>query len=159
MRILVLSDTHGNIEKNFLSKIEKDGKYDMLIHCGDCCKDLNYILSETGIKDYVNVCGNCDFPNSANDIEIIAVQGKKIIVTHGHTFNVKKNLESIIQYAEKEMADIVLFGHTHKPMSDYFNNVLYFNPGSACLPTYGVCSYGVITIDEDGQIFDEIIEC
>ncbi|QSX05071.1 metallophosphoesterase [Sedimentibacter sp. zth1] len=157
MRILVLSDTHGNMDYTFLNKIKKHGKFDMLVHCGDCCKDVKSILKETNIDEYINVNGNCDIHNEANDSEKIIVDGKNIIITHGHIFGVKKNLEELKNYAEGENADIVFFGHTHKSFSQYFNNILYFNPGSACLPTYGTYSYGIVTI-ENGQVFDEIIE-
>lgn len=158
MKVLVLSDTHGNLEKEYLNKIKRDNNFDMLIHCGDCCKDLKYIINQIGISKYINVCGNCDFNRSEKDIEKVQICGKSIIITHGHVFDVKRDLDKLKYYAENENADIVLFGHTHRAYSCYDNGILYFNPGSTCLPTYGNRSYGIITIDDEGLVIDEIVE-
>ena len=62
MRIIVISDTHGNvnaIESVFLRNHDAD----LFIHLGDGDRDLDTFLSAN--PDYVNrtvnVCGNCDF--------------------------------------------------------------------------------------------------
>ena len=41
MRILVVSDTHGDLERfdRVLSKLEKESPVDMIVHCGDCYED------------------------------------------------------------------------------------------------------------------------
>ncbi len=157
MRILVLSDTHGNTANEFLDKIKNDGKFDMYIHCGDCCKDLAYISKVLNISKYINVNGNCDPGVGANDIEEVIIDNKRIVITHGHIFGVKRDIEELKRYAENHDADIVVFGHTHKSFSKLENGVLYFNPGSACMPTFGKFSYGKLTI-EDGIVYDEIVE-
>ncbi len=157
MRILVLSDTHGNMVETYLDKVKKDGTFDMFIHCGDCCKDVPIIAEAINVDKYINVNGNCDRGIEANDMEQIKIDGKSFLITHGHNFGVKRNLEELKRFAETEEMDVVLFGHTHKALSKYENGILYFNPGSACLPTFGNYSYGILTI-EDGKIYDEIIE-
>ena len=157
MRILVLSDTHDNMVETYLEKIKEEKAFDMFIHCGDCCKDVAYISKTLGIEKYINVNGNCDRGIYANDIEQVTIEGKKFLITHGHNFGVKRNLDELKRYAETEEMDVVVFGHTHKSYSKYENGILYFNPGSACLPTFGYYSYGILTI-ENGNIYDEIIE-
>jgi len=157
LRILVLSDTHGNMVETYLEKINSDGNFDMFIHCGDCCKDVPIISKTINVDKYINVNGNCDRGIEANDIEQVTIGNKKFLITHGHNFGVKRDLEELKRYAENQDIDVVLFGHTHKSYSKYENGILYFNPGSACLPTFGNYSYGILTI-EDGKVFDEIIE-
>lgn len=157
MRILVLSDTHGNMIDTFLSKIKNDGVFDMLIHCGDCYKDVAYILKTLNISKCIQVNGNCDPGVEANDTEEVIIENKKFIVTHGHLFGVKRDLEELKRYAENHDADVVLFGHTHKSLCKYENGILYFNPGTACMPTFGKYSYGKLTI-ENNVIYDEIVE-
>ncbi len=157
MRILVLSDTHGNTIDTYLNKIKNDGEFDMFIHCGDCCKDVAYISQMLNISKFIKVNGNCDPGMEANDIEDVVIENKKFIITHGHLFGVKRDLEELKRYAENHDANIVLFGHTHKSHSKFENGILYFNPGTACMPTFGKYSYGKITI-EDGIIYDEIVE-
>lgn len=157
MRILVLSDTHGNMVDTYLDKVKNDGVFDMFIHCGDCCKDVAFISKELNIDRYINVNGNCDIGIEANDIEQVEIGNKKFLITHGHLFGVKRDLEELKRFAENQEVDIVLFGHTHKSHSKYENGILYFNPGTACLPTFGKYSYGKLTI-EDGNVYDEIVE-
>ena len=157
MRILVLSDTHGNMVDTYFDKINEDGNFDMFIHCGDCCKDVSIIAEELKLNNYINVNGNCDRGLDANDIEQVVIENKKFLITHGHNFGVKRDLEELKRYAENQEVDVVVFGHTHKAYSKYENGILYFNPGSACNPTFGNYSYGVLTI-ENGNIYDEIIE-
>lgn len=157
MRILILSDTHGNMVETYLDKIKENGTFDMFIHCGDCCKDVPVISKEINVSKYINVNGNCDRGTDANDTERVKIENKNFLITHGHNFGVKRNIEELKRYAETEEIDIVLFGHTHKSFKSYENGILYFNPGSACIPTFGKFSYGILTI-EDGNVFDEIIE-
>lgn len=157
MRILVLSDTHGNVVDEFIKKIKKEEKFDMLIHCGDFCKDASYISNTLNISKYIQVKGNCDWNSEICELEKIDILGKKIFVTHGHLFSVKKDLSELKNYAKLQEADIVFFGHTHKSYSQYEDGILFFNPGSACIPTYGKHSYGKIIIN-DTEIFDEIVE-
>ena len=157
MRILVLSDTHGGIIDTYLEKINADDAFDMFIHCGDCCKDVPAISEAINVKEYINVSGNCDRGTGIADIEQVTLEGKKIIVTHGHNFEVKHYMDELKEYAESHGADIVLFGHTHEAYSKYENGILYFNPGSACIPTYGKFSYGIITV-KDKEVCDEIVE-
>lgn len=157
MRILVLSDTHGNAIDAYLNKIKDEGYFDMFIHCGDCCKDVAQISKTLNISKYINVNGNCDPGIGANDIEDIVIENKKFVITHGHIFGVKRDLEELKRYAKNHDADVVLFGHTHRSHSKYENGILYFNPGTACMPTFGKYSYGKLTI-EDGNIYDEIVE-
>ena len=48
-------------------------------------------------------------------------------------------------YAAKEMdAQILLFGHTHRPLVDYDGTLWVMNPGS--VGRSNPCTYGIITI-------------
>ncbi|MEI3524175.1 MAG: metallophosphoesterase family protein [Anaerotignum sp.] len=47
------------------------------------------------------------------------------------------NYDSISYWAEEQGADVVLFGHTHRPVYDDRGRVMLFNPGSISMPRGG----------------------
>jgi putative phosphoesterase len=54
--------------------------------------------------------------------------------------------------------DVVIFGHSHWPVNETINNVLYFNPGSPNdVVRAPYCSYGIINIDA-GKISAKIVK-
>ena len=64
---------------------------------------------------------------------------------HGHTRNVKASPLSA-QYAAREYgADVLLFGHTHRPLVDYDGALYTMNPGAAGDHLHPTC--GVLTIE------------
>ncbi len=56
-------------------------------------------------------------------------------------------------------ANVIVFGHTHRPLIRWVNGKLFFNPGTTCftdkrdLPP----SLGLISIQPGGQVTGEII--
>ena len=61
----------------------------------------------------------------------------------------KGGYDLAIAEARKSGVDILLFGHTHRPLVDRRGRTLFLNPGSIGAPTRP--SYGVVTI-QDGQL-------
>lgn len=151
-RILVLSDSHGNM-KNMVCAVQKV-KPDTIIHLGDCMPDAKK-LSEL-FPDILleNVPGNCDC-TYADAEKILEIEGKRILICHGHIYNVKEGLLSIELAAREKGVDLALFGHTHKVFYDWTNGVRLFNPGSIGAPGYQIPpSYGILTIDRETGTFD-----
>ena len=149
-KILVVSDSHGY--NNLLRyAIGQEMPIDMLIHCGDVQGDLDSILGKGRDYDLKVVRGNCDL-NSCPLVLNFKVGYYNIFVTHGHLYDVKYTNERICQAARQNMADIVLFGHSHVPeIVTTEDNILLVNPGSVALPHQypPKRSYAVLTIDED----------
>ena len=125
MKILVISDSHGNVG-TILTAIDRE-KPDVIIHLGDGLNDLADIKFDGQIYA---ARGNCDLNGRIKNIGKVEYNKKIILYTHGHLFDVKKDFEKIVRYAFEQGADIVLFGHTHKP--EYFtrNNIIFVNPGT-----------------------------
>jgi len=151
--MLVLSDTHGAIFESIVNPMQNEKNIDMMIHCGDKYKDAEKIAGLLGIKCFYRVAGNCDYDmqNESNMLEL-EIEGKHVLITHGHLQHVKDGLVHLKELAEEKCADIVLFGHTHISHEEMDNNVLYFNPGSTILPKTGKASYGVIEILKEKTI-------
>lgn len=119
MKILVLSDSHlTNLNKISFSE------YDYVIHCGDYGRHID-ILNTNNV---LFVRGNCDdFGDKYLKKELF---GRRILVTHGDLENVKYGYTRLIYRALEGKSNIVLFGHTHRPIYFYEENILFLNPGS-----------------------------
>ena len=124
MKILVVSDTHGNL-KNIEFAL-KNFPHEKVFFLGDGYKDLKNF----GDEEIYAVKGNCDFFVTADEDEVLKIEGYKILLTHGHTYGVKYTLSALTEKAEKEKFDLVCFGHTHKFFNLEKNGVTYLNPGS-----------------------------
>ena len=145
MKILVISDTHGR-DENFDRVLEIEEKPDMLIHLGDIEGSERYIA---GNNDYFS-----DLPMEKE----IYVGNHKIFMTHGHYYNVSVETQTIVNEGIGRGADIVMFGHIHRPVYENENGVLLLNPGSLSLPRQigHEPTYAILTIDDDDDVKCEI---
>ena len=99
MKILIVSDTHRRNE-NYFRVIEKLGKIDLVIHCGDA-EGSEYAISEGAGCETLIVMGNNDF-FSKLPREIETTIGKyKVWITHGHNYYVSMGNETLKKVARK----------------------------------------------------------
>ncbi len=154
-RIAVFSDTHGSTER-MLKALEQIEPVDRVFHLGDNIKDA-ISLSDRISVPVTCVMGNCDFNALGNSEETVYVCGKKLLLVHGHRQSVKYGMDRLYMYAQSQGADAVFFGHTHMPSIQYKGRMLLMNPGSLKEPRKGDCTFGVVTVSEDG-IFPEIMK-
>lgn len=164
MKYLVVSDIHGSLPRleQVLSFYDKE-RYDMLLILGDI---LNYGprngvpegLNAPGIVEALNrraehivaVRGNCDsevdqmllnFP-MMSDYFILVLDGKRIIMTHGHIGNVST---MTLGY------EVIFTGHTHLWQLERIKERVICNTGSITFPKDGNPPT-FATIDEDGMV-------
>ena len=144
MKILVFSDSHGYYQR-MLKIIRQHSDTDAVIHCGDIlndCTSLEKLLEKDISLHYV--CGNNDIaPDVPKELEL-NFEEKRIFVTHGHLYGVKCSNDSLRQKI-KEGYDLVLYGHTHIPDTEYFYGGIILNPGAVCYSSKG--TYAIVTID------------
>lgn len=127
---LVVSDTHGN--KRALEAILRTyPRVPYLFHLGDNVRDAHYLASRMPETFVLNVKGNCDPGYSEPVHEEIIIKGQKILLTHGHTLNVKYGYDRALYYAQERDANALLFGHTHMPVVERDGPIWLINPGSA----------------------------
>ena len=76
-----------------------------------------------------------------------------VFITHGHYYYVSMDVDTIIEEARSRNADIVMFGHTHKPYFSQKDGLTVLNPGSLSYPRQDgrKPSYMVMEIDEEGK--------
>lgn len=137
MRILVFSDIHGNIfpaEKAITLHPEADA----VIFLGDGERDFDRLLPLLDGKKIFSVCGNCDFCSALPDELFEIVGGVKILCMHGHKYNVKYGDGAAVERALKINARILLYGHTHTPVTRYEDGLYIMNPGAAITGCYGI---------------------
>ncbi|MCF0120007.1 MAG: metallophosphoesterase, partial [Oscillospiraceae bacterium] len=127
MKILVLSDSHRNVE-NIKLAISLTGP-DLVLHLGDHitdCATLNLAFPQIPVRC---VGGNCDRGNHLENDEFV-IEGKRFFMTHGHNYGVKFSLKSLVNNAMARGADIVLYGHTHVRHYEEYEGLHILNPGS-----------------------------
>ena len=114
MRILVISDTHGEMGKVYeVYRSLKD--IDMIVHLGDLKSDANDLEEKLGIE-VAGVKGNMDGARTKEDSSmIINTEAGKILLTHGHADGVNYNLTQLYYRALEEGCVAAFFGHTHIP--------------------------------------------
>lgn len=150
MRILIVSDTHGN-EMNLEKLLEKVGKIDRLIHLGDVEGGEAYIEALVDVPVDM-VAGNNDYFSDLPREKIIQLGKYQALLTHGHYYYVSMGHERIREEARNRGVDIVMYGHTHRPCLEQKNELTILNPGSLSLPRQEgrEPSYIMMEIDEEG---------
>ena len=150
MKILVLSDTHGYIDKA-RKVIKKNRDIGLIIHLGDYFRDAKKIRDEFPGIPVEYIYGNSDFMVDDTPAEkILEIEGKRIFMTHGHKYSVKWGYQQLINKAHEMKADILLFGHTHVAEIVKNGNGYVLNPGSISAPRGGGNeSYAMIEISNN----------
>lgn len=148
MKVLVLSDSHGNVA-NMIQAVEREAPR-MILHLGDCWRDGERLHDRFPELPFEQVYGNCDFLRGTRETEKLLYLGeKRVLMCHGHTYGVKQSLLAAGLAAEEKNVDLFLFGHTHKPLVDMRGKTLFLNPGS--IGDYARPAYGVVTL-ENGKL-------
>lgn len=152
MRILIVSDTHGR-NSGYLEVLEKHEKMDMVIHCGDV-EGSEYLIAEAAGCKSVIVQGNNDFFSDLPSETIVQLGNYKALVTHGHRYYVSMGYEHLVREAKKRHLDVVIYGHTHRPVIAREDGILVINPGSLTYPRQEgrQCTYIIMEITEDGEM-------
>ena len=143
MKIIVFSDSHGNIEnmKKVIDKTLPMTDLQLYIHCGDGLMEFNMLRERYPEKRFIGVQGNNDNSDEPYDA-VIDFDGYRTLITHSHRY-----YGDLLNIAKARDIQIVLYGHTHIRSYSYSDGVHLFNPGSIARPRDGkLSSYGVVEI-------------
>jgi putative phosphoesterase len=125
MLVGLISDTHGLVRPEVFAAL--DG-VDLILHAGDV--GGYSILVELGAIAPVHaVYGNTDTPGDPNLRAAVRLEidGLSIHVSHGHEVGSPTTETLLARYTE----DVIVFGHTHKPLIERAGSRLVVNPGAA----------------------------
>ena len=143
MRILVISDSHGNYAHAFRAH-QLAGPVDHILHLGDGSEDAR-LLEEVLEVPVLRVAGNCDLDRRVPTELTLELEGCRILMTHGNRQHVKSGLQQLIGKGVEAGAKVVLYGHTHLAAVETAQGMLLVNPGPLKEGAPG--SYAIVTLD------------
>jgi putative phosphoesterase len=148
----LISDTHGLIRPGVHSALTG---VELILHAGDVGGAT--ILDELRLIAPVRaVFGNTDPPDHPELSTELSVQvnGLRVHVSHGH----EVGSPTPEKLAERYDADVVVYGHTHRPLVARKDARLFVNPGAAGPKRFNISpSVARLTI-VDGRAEVEIID-
>lgn len=150
MKVLIVSDTHKHHE-NLIRVLEREQNLDLMIHLGDAEGYEDEIADMAGCPLEI-VAGNNDFFSTLPREKVLQLGKYKVLITHGHYYYVASGVEDIIRDAAGRGMDVVMFGHTHRPLIERMKGVIALNPGSLTYPRQEgrKPSYALLEIDKKG---------
>ncbi len=122
LRIGLISDTHGLVRPEALKFLRGS---DYIVHAGDIC-DPTVLDALNAIAPVTVVRGNNDkgpWAEHISESEILQADETFIYVIH--------DLACMDIDPSAAGVHVVVSGHSHKPLIERRNDVLYVNPGSA----------------------------
>jgi hypothetical protein len=107
-----------------------------ILHAGDI--GLPSLLLELGkIAPVTAVSGNTDDPAFHFEaLETVELEGRKFLLQH--IVNPHNPAASLKARIARSRPDAIVFGHSHKPLCQTLDGVLFFNPGYAGKPRFGL---------------------
>jgi uncharacterized protein len=150
VRVGLISDTHGLLRPSALLAL--DG-VDLILHAGDV-GGMSILHELERFAPVHAVHGNTDDPAlglpAAHTLEL---GGLRVHVSHGHELG----SPTPIRLAARYHADVIVYGHTHRPLVERVLQALVVNPGAAGTRRFNLQpSVGMLHI-ENGKADAEIV--
>lgn len=153
MMAVVLSDTHAKDLADLPERILEDIKRaDLIVHVGDYTS-RTFLDQLRALGDFKGVHGNMDPKELKRELPakaVFEVMGFKIGITHPSEGGSPVGLKSRVRTKLGEDPDLIIYGHSHKPVIEREGGIIYFNPGSAtgAFPAR-YRTYGVLNIEDE----------
>jgi uncharacterized protein len=132
MLLGIISDTHGFLDPKVL---ELFSGVDHILHAGDV-GGMSIVRELEQVAPVTAVLGNTDSMLPFRETEILELDRRKYIVQH--IVYPQSPVEYFSDLLHRERPDVVVFGHTHKVFSQVHGGILFFNPGYAGKPRFGM---------------------
>lgn len=158
MKILVVSDTHGDCSRviDVYRKLMKESPVDVIVHCGDYAADAKELQARLGAH-VARVRGNCDGAFSDSDWSVLETEAGNFLITHGHMERVDSGMQNIYYKALENDCVGAFFGHTHRASYTEMDDLVLMNPGSLTRPRDGSGgTFGLVVTGRDsiwGKIY------
>jgi putative phosphoesterase len=149
MKIGVLSDTHDYLDPQVPRLF---CGVDHIVHAGDV--GLPWLLLQLeAIAPVTAVLGNTDTDIGLRETEVVHLAERKFLVHH--IVDPHRLDERLRRRIDRERPAVVVFGHTHRTFCDTIDGVLFFNPGYAGKPRFGLPRRVAILHCHDGVVRPE----
>jgi putative phosphoesterase len=146
-RIGVISDTHGLLRPEALAQLADS---DLILHAGDI-GDRDILTALARIAPLHAVRGNNDIEPWARHIKgqiELQIDGCPITMLH----------DLALLKTGKRRGGVVISGHSHRPLVEQRDDILWLNPGSAGPRRFSLPISVAGLIIEDGRATARIIE-
>jgi putative phosphoesterase len=161
VNVVLVSDTHlptraRGLPARLVADLEAA---DLIVHAGDFAtvETLEMLRRFAPVQ---GVHGNVDEPELRRLLPRrlrFEVLGRWIGVVHGDSPSLPTARRAAAEFVD-EQVDLIVFGHSHKPLKRREDDVLLFNPGSPtdrrAEPRF---SYGRLLVGDDGRLDAEHI--
>ena len=137
--ILVISDYHKR--ENAVLDLINQYRPDYTLCLGDGESEEGFYKE----NNIISVKGNCDYTNLPL-IKVIEIDGMRILMTHGHLHNVYFDIFKLYLLAKEQNATHVLYGHTHMPIIEDYEGVIFVNPGALKDGNYAIIDNNEIVL-------------
>jgi putative phosphoesterase len=137
----VISDTHGLLRPEAIEALRG---VDHILHAGDVgdpaiLDTLRAIAPVTAIRGNIDEHGPCSH-----------LPPTEVITLEGHTFYMLHDRQALDLDPAAAGFSAVISGHSHQPVIEWRQGVLYLNPGSAGPRRFSLpISLGLVTIGPD----------
>lgn len=149
MRIGLISDTHGKLRIRVFTVFEG---VDRILHAGDI-GEYELLVELEAIAPVTAVYGNTDgfdIRERVGEVAELDVTGYRVAVIHGHQLGMPRP-EGL--RAALPDADVIVYGHTHRPLVDRGDGALVVNPGAAGAARFGLePSVAILSFDDGPRI-------
>jgi putative phosphoesterase len=151
MRIGLISDTHGLLRPEVPTALRG---VQVILHAGDVggapiLRELRRIAPVRAVRGNVDAA---DDPDLEAEIEL-TVDGTTIHVSHGHELGSPTPATLLSRYS----ADVLVYGHTHRPLIQRAGSRLVVNPGAAGPKRFDIKPSVAILSIQNGDVRVEIV--
>ncbi len=154
MKVGVISDTHGKLRPQVFAHF---AGVDHILHAGDI-GPLELLAEIEAIAPVTAVWGNTDdfsVRAAVPEVAHVTLADRRIVVTHGHQLGAPTPLGLLGAYPD---SDIIVYGHTHRPLIVELQGRWILNPGGAGAPRFGLHPSLVLLTIADGKVDTDLIE-
>ena len=124
MLVGIIADTHGLMRPDALEALEGVA---LILHAGDVGR-ASVLDALRGIAPVHAVSGNIDGPEAGLRPRVaFELEGVRIHLSHGHELGSPTPAALAARYD----ADVIVYGHTHRPLIEQIGSTLVVNPGAA----------------------------
>jgi putative phosphoesterase len=147
----LISDTHSLLRAEAVAALHGA---ELLLHAGDVGSDS--VLRELGrLAPVQAVYGNVDDPILGLPQQLeLTVGGLRVHVSHGHELGSPTPATLVRAYS----ADVIVYGHTHKPLIERRGTTLVVNPGAAGPRRFHLKPSVALLSIEDGRARARLVE-
>ena len=144
--IVVLSDTHAEFDPGIGGALARDvRRADLVVHAGDFTGEAVLDTVQDDADRFLAVHGNADDGSVTERLPAARVfeeGGVRFAVTHTQ----RGGEMGLVYFGRERDADVVISGHTHRPLAKRVDDVLLVNPGSHAKPRGGYPTYATLSV-------------